>query len=110
MGATPSIDTARVTGRRQLTFNTLADVLADVEMLAHAKQIRHLGNWPPGQVLDHLARVMHGSIDGFPQRPPRVIRFFLRLLFKKRFLTRPMSAGFNLPKHMEADMVPAPVP
>jgi hypothetical protein len=106
----PPINTTSVVGRRQLTFNQLADVLADVEMLANAKQIRHLGNWPPGQVLEHLTHVMNGSIDGFPQRPPRVIRFFLRLLFKKRFLTRPMSPGFNLPRRMEANMVPAAVP
>lgn len=108
MSAT-AVNTARVAGRRTLTFNTLDDILADVEMLGRAQHIQHLGNWPPGQVMNHLAATMNKSIDGYPERPPRIIRFFLQLFLKKRFLTTAMSPGFKLPRRMEADMVPASV-
>ena len=105
----PDIDTASVAGRRTLKFNRLADISVDVEMLAAAKQLRHVGNWPPGQVLNHLAVVMNKSIDGFQARPPGVVRFFLRLLLKKRFLTKPMSPGFRLGRRMEEELVLAAV-
>ena len=105
----PDIDTSRVAGRRPLKFNSFADILADVDMLANAKQIRNLGNWPPGQVLNHLATVFNKSIDGFRERPPGVVRFFLRLLLKNRFLTKPMSPGFRLRGKMEGELVPPAV-
>lgn len=105
---TTLIKTAKVTGRRQLHFNSLDDILADVERLAKAKEIHALGNWSPGQVLEHLALVMNKSIDGFTSQQPAVVRFLLRLLMKKRMLTKPMSAGFTLPANAEAEIGPPP--
>jgi len=58
------IDTSKVIGRRQLHFTCLQDILADVDQLARAKDIRCLGNWSAGQVLKHLTIVMNGSMDG----------------------------------------------
>src|SRR5690242_5077248 len=104
-----AVDTTRVTGRRPLRFNGLADIRADVEALAQAKQLRNLGNWPPGQVLNHLAVVMNKSVDGFTARPPRIVRFFLRLLLKRRILAKSMSPGFRLPIKAQAELVPPPI-
>ena len=100
------IDTAKVTQRRQLHFDSLDDILADVERLAQCRHLRTLGNWSAGQVLQHLAIVMNKSIDGFANRPPAVIRFILRLIFRRRFLTKTMSAGFKLPAKAHAELVP----
>jgi Protein of unknown function (DUF1569) len=99
------IDTTRVAGRRTLRFNSLAEILADVETLARAQDVRAIGNWSPGQVVDHLATVMNKSIDGFTARPPGVVRFFLRLIFKKRLLARTMAPGFRLGRRMEEELV-----
>ena len=103
-----AINTAKVTGRRQLHFNSLDDILADVEQLAKAKEIRTLGNWSDGQILQYLALVMNKSIDGFVSRPPAIIRFVARWFFKKRFLTKTMSAGFKLPAKAQTELVPPP--
>jgi Protein of unknown function (DUF1569) len=100
------IDTTKVTGRRQLQFDSLQDIVADVEQLAKAREIRSLGNWSPGQVLKHLTIVMNGSIDGNLAKMPGIIRFIMSLGFKKKFLNKPMSAGFQLPARGAALLPP----
>src|SRR5436305_15072328 len=103
-----TIDTARVGSRRELRFNSLDDIAAEVERLAAAKEIKTLGNWSSGQVLQHLAMTMQNSIDGFPSFVPAAIRLFLRLFMKRRILTTPMSAGFKLPSNAAEHMLPKP--
>src|SRR4051812_3257589 len=102
MGA---VDTTKVADRRQLHFTCLDDIRAEVERLANSKELRTLGNWSAGQILQHLALAMNNSIDGFSSKVPGILRFLLRLFFKRRFLTRPMAAGFRLPAKSE-DLLP----
>jgi hypothetical protein len=106
---TTAIDTTKVTGRRTLRFNSLEDILADVEQLIKAREIRTRGNWSAGQVVQHLAITTNKSIDGFNFRVPWPIRLVLPLLLKRRFLTQTMSAGFNLSGKAEAEMVSPPI-
>lgn len=94
---TASINTYRVAERRKLRFESLDDIDADVDRLAAASEIRALGNWSSGQVLQHLATTMNNSIDGFPFAVPFPVRVLLRLFMKRRFLTQPMPPGFKLP-------------
>ena len=71
---TTRIDTGKVAGRRELHFNSVDDILADVDRLAGSREIRTLGNWSAGQIFEHVARVMDKSIDGsefnLPADPP----------------------------------------
>jgi hypothetical protein len=106
MSTATTVDTAKVTGRRELHFHNLDDIRADVEQLAQAHEIRALGNWSPGQVFKHLATIMNKCIDGFDRRLPWPVRFVLRLLFKRKFLTQPMKAGFQLPAKTATEIVP----
>src|SRR5262245_4925458 len=92
-----AIDTAKVRNRRSLHFENLEAALNDVEVLAKGK-IRTLGNWSPGQLLTHLARVMNKSIDGFENRPPWFFRLLGRWVFKGKILKSGMSAGHQLPE------------
>ena len=103
---TAAVETPKVTGRRQLHFNSLEDILADVDGLANASELRTLGNWSSGQILKHLALVMNASIDGFPAQLPGIVRFFLRPFFKKRFLSKPMAPGFKVPAKLAALLPP----
>jgi len=103
-----AINTAKVTGRRKLHFNSLDDILADVEQLAKAKEIRTLGNWSADQILKHVATLMNKSIDGFTTRPPWFVRLIVRLFFRSRFLHKPMAAGFKLPAAAQAELVQPP--
>jgi hypothetical protein len=104
-----AIDTAKVNLRRQLHFDGLEDILADIDQLACCREIKPLGNWSAGQIFNHLATVMNKSIDGFDTHLPSPLRFGLRLLFKNRFLYKPMAAGFKLPKRTAEELVSAPI-
>jgi hypothetical protein len=106
MSTATAINTAKVTDRRQLHFATLDDILADVNQLADAKDIRALGNWSPGQIFQHLATIMNKSIDGFDHHLPRSMRVLVRLFFKRRFLRNPMPPGFKLNKKTAAEIIP----
>ena len=101
------IDIKKVTGRRSLRFNSLDAIVADLDAL-EGKPLRSLGNWSVGQNLQHLAIVMNGAIDGLRFRAPWYIRALVGL-FKRRMLTKPMPAGFQLPKAAAAVMVPGAV-
>jgi hypothetical protein len=93
--AAAPVDSTKVTGRRELHFNTLDDILVDANGLA-AMPMRPLGNWSVGQATGHLARAMQMSLDGFADpRAPLPIRLFLKLL-KKRLLTKGLRPGFKL--------------
>lgn len=98
------VDTAKVQGRRVLKFNSLDDILADVERLNQSK-LRALGNWSPGQILKHVSINMIWCLDGAPVTAPWFIRLF-GWFVKNRFLTQPMSAGFTLPKATADHLVP----
>jgi hypothetical protein len=106
--STDVINTTKVTGRRQLHFGSLDDLLADVERLAACRRLQTLGNWSAGQIFEHLALTMNKSIDGFGWKMPAAVRFLIRLFFKRRTLTRSMSAGFRLPGRAK-EMLPPPV-
>src|SRR5580658_10196199 len=98
------VNTAKVIGRRQLKFNTLDDILADVERLAQGN-VRALGNWSPGQNLEHLAIVINGSLDGIDVRASIFMRLVARM-FRKRMLKMRMPAGFQLPRSAAALLPP----
>jgi len=100
-----AIDTAKVTNRRQLQFSKTEDIIADVEKLAAAREIRTLGNWSSGQVFMHLANTMNKSMDGFNHRLPWPIRVIARVFIKRGFLKKPMKAGFQLPAKSAAELI-----
>jgi hypothetical protein len=105
-----AIDTTKVLDRRTLRFSSLDDIAADVEMLARSREIRALGNWTPGQIFQHLAGVMNCCIDGFKTGLPGPLRFFIRVFFKRKALSKPMPPGFKLNAKAAAELIPGPLP
>lgn len=107
-----TIDTAKVQGRRTLHFDTVDDIVVEVDRLAKAREIKTVGNWTPGQIFNHLALVMNGAIDGtnfkipFPMNLVLPIFVFFR---KKKMLRDPMPAGFQLPKDAAQQVVSGPI-
>jgi hypothetical protein len=90
-----AVNTRRVSGRRKLRFESLADLETEVERLA-AADVESLGNWTLGQILSHLARVMLIAVGETPIRPPlmsRLIGFIFRPLLKRWLLESGMPAG-----------------
>src|SRR4051794_17832631 len=99
MGNTSTIDTANVTGRRELHFNSIDDALAEADRLAaleRSGQLQCLGNWSCGQVFNHLAIWAEYAYSPNPLKPPFVIKLMLRMM-KKRFLYAPMKVGAKIP-------------
>lgn len=97
MGA--NVKTGKVTGRRDLSFETLDDVLADLDRLeeAHAAgTLKMLGNWSAGQIFEHTATLFDFSVDGFSFKAPLFIRLMSPILKNKLFGPMPIPAGLQL--------------
>lgn len=100
-----TVDTSKVTGRRQVRYDSYDDLLRDAERLAGGN-VRTLGNWSYAQILEHLSRTMNAAIDGAGFQVPWFIRLGARLFFKKRALKGPMPAGFKLSGNSAKAFVP----
>jgi Protein of unknown function (DUF1569) len=100
------VDTARVSGRREISYRNHDEVLADVERLG-AGGYRQLGNWSLGQMARHLASAMNTALDGPAVRAAWPMRFVARLLFKNKVVRGPMKPGFQLPPKFAPSLVPA---
>jgi hypothetical protein len=90
------IDTAKTQDRRKLRFESIDDVLADVDRIVAADKagkLRRTGNWTAGQAMGHVAAWANYPYDGFPMGPPPwFVRIILRFL-KKKYLREGMPAG-----------------
>jgi hypothetical protein len=100
-----TVNTAKILNRRKLHFNTVQDILDDVERLDPATT-KTLGNWSGGQILTHLAIVIDGSIDGAPMRFNWLMRMLGRIM-KKRILSKGMGPGFQLKGAAAEALVPS---
>jgi hypothetical protein len=102
-----AVDVKSVSDRRKVHYDSLRDLVADVERLA-AGHVRTIGNRSFGQILGHLTLVMNNSIDGKSSALgiPWHIRIAARLL-RKQILARGLRPGFNLPEREDARMWPA---
>src|SRR5262245_61721492 len=93
------IETGKVTGRRTLHFETIDQMMAEVDRLVEAERAGHLkrlGNWTFGQILGHLATWAEYGYTGSPLNPPFFIKWILRLR-KHKFIWQPMAAGVKIP-------------
>jgi hypothetical protein len=106
------VDTAKVSGRRVLHFDSLDQALAEVDRLVEAERagrLKRLGNWTLGQTLAHLAAWTEYGYTGFPLRVPFFIRWILRLR-KRKFLYEPMSPGMKIPGVEGGTLATEPAP
>jgi hypothetical protein len=83
--------------RRVLSFSSLSEVMPDVDWLLQGHTT--VGRWSLGQICNHLASGVVGSVEGFPGRAPWLIRVTLGPLAKRQlFATGRMRAGMKLPE------------
>ncbi len=76
------VDTSQAE-RRSLRLATLADLSAEVNCVVRAAErgeLRTTGNWTAGQILQHVGKLMHFSLDGFPFAVPWPTRLVCRAL------------------------------
>jgi hypothetical protein len=101
-----TVDTTKVSPRRQLHFSSVREILDEAERLQKGN-VKALGNWTPGQIYKHLSVPMTACIDGFDFKA----NFFFRLmgrLMKKRFLSKTMLPGFNITGKAAEKLLPPP--
>jgi hypothetical protein len=60
-----------------------------------------------GQIFQHLANAFNGSIDGFPQAFPWLMRVLARI-FKKKLIGGAMPAGIKMPAKLAEVVMPEP--
>ena len=76
------VNTAKVEGRRQIDYKSMAELLAAAERMSSGN-VKTLGNWSAGQIFRHLANSFNGSIDGLQATFPWYIRWMGRIFKKK---------------------------
>src|ERR1700752_2937025 len=94
-----NVDTGKVSGRRSLRFESLDEMMAEVNRLAEAERggrLKSLGNWTLGQALGHIAQWMEYAYTPSPLNPPFFIRWFLRMQ-RKKYIHGTMKAGVRIP-------------
>ncbi len=94
------IDTKKIADHRQLRFESIDDVLAEIDRIVQAEEqgtLRAVGNWTPGQIMAHIAAWIEYGYDGYPLKPPPwFIRWILRRMGKK-YLRDGMPKGARIP-------------
>src|SRR5262245_4304541 len=93
------VDTGKVTTRRILHFESIDQMMAEVDRLVAAEragQLNHVGNWTLGQILGHLAVWSEFAYTEMPLNPPFFVKWIL-WFSKNSFLYKPMRAGVKIP-------------
>jgi Protein of unknown function (DUF1569) len=106
------VDTRKVAGRRALRFESIDQIMADVDRLVEAERagrLKCLGNWTLGQTLGHLATWAEYSYDGAPVKAPFFIRWAVWLR-KRSLLYGPMRAGIRIPGIKGGTLATEPMP
>ncbi len=101
-----AINTKKVTGTRDLRFNSLDEILAEAEVIDPATATT-LGNWTAAQIVEHVARFMTASRTGFPadMKPPLFLRVPFTLL-RGLVVHRKPPRGVKMPRQMVDAFVP----
>ena len=103
-----TVDTRKVTQRRELHYDSYDDLLADAERLATG-DVRTVGNWTLGQIFQHLAKAMDSAIDGTDMKFPWLMKkVFLLFMNKEKMLSETIRAGFKIPEKGQAQFSPEP--
>ena len=103
-----TVNTKKVTQRREVRFDSYDDLLADAERLA-SSDVQTVGNWTLGQIFKHLTQAMESAIDGTEMKFPWIMKKVFRLFVnKEKMLNEALPAGFKIPKKGEAQFSPDP--
>jgi Protein of unknown function (DUF1569) len=92
-------DAGKVSGRRILRFESIDELMVEVDRLADAERagrLKRVGNWTLGQTLGHVACWVEYNYTGAPLKVPFFIRWLCRLR-KQKFLYEPMRPGLKIP-------------
>lgn len=94
--------------RRNLSFASLDDVVADAENLL-ARGYDRAGNWDLAQVAGHLAEWLRFPVEGFPKMPLvlRPVAWLIRTTSGRRMREKILAEGFPAGGRTVPSTVPA---
>lgn len=92
------VNVKTVQGRRDVSFQTMDDIIADAERLVASLTTRTIGNWSLDKLIMHLAQTVDNSIDGFQLKVPLMIRLIMPFFKSKIINAKELKPGINLPK------------
>ncbi len=92
------VNSKTVHGRREVSYQTMDDIVTDAEKLVASPTTRTIGNWPLDKLIMHLSKTVHKSIDGFESKAPLVIRLIMPFFKSKIINAKELKPGINLPK------------
>jgi hypothetical protein len=95
------VKTSAVRDRRELHFSSMPDIQTDVEYLDSGDPPRTSGNWTAGQVVEHVAKMIQLSIDGFPRVKLALPLRILGRLLRGRILRDPLRSGLKFPQRFD---------
>lgn len=99
-----SVDTAKVTGRRDLHFDSVDEIVADAERMADGAHAQ-LGNWSLGEICQHLAQSLDSATDDNQVVPSLLFRL-IGPFMKKRMISQTMTPGFRMTSKMQPVFMP----
>lgn len=86
--------------RRDLTFETVNDVIEDVNQISVADAAGTLevcGQWTAGEILSHLSAWIEYGYEGYPiDAPPWLVRQVMKLMLRS-MLKSGMKPGIRIP-------------
>ncbi|MFK8114978.1 MAG: DUF1569 domain-containing protein [Rubripirellula sp.] len=93
---------AAAVDRRELTFQSIDEVAAEVERLASG-EVRTTGNHSFGQILNHLTLSQDVSTGrAVPPPPPFFMKLMMPLMRKMVINSKPLKPGVKLPASGES--------
>lgn len=95
------VDRKTVQRRRALSFETLDDLVNDIDSLAEQGDVEALANWTPAQIVEHVSLFIDMSVHGRPDIKAPWLARVLGPRIKGRLLRRPFKPGFNLPSSLK---------
>lgn len=95
------VNTAKVEGFRTLRFESLEDLLWELDRIEQSHRsgtLKQIGNWSPGRIFGHLAAWINYAYEGFPRgaHPPFFIRWIIKRQ-KAKYLRHGMPRGVKIP-------------
>ncbi len=86
--------------RRTLRFEQLEDIRNEAQRLVQPGT-NQSGNWTAPQAIEHIARTIDWSVNGFPFSLPLHFRLLGRLI-RNSSLKKTLPSGFKGPAHVRA--------
>lgn len=104
----PTAVNVKTAERRKLRFETLDDILVDVEVVTAGGAIDPpvTGNWTAAQNIYHVAFTVEMSNRGFDFSVPLPMKLVGRTLKLFKMHTKPISPGINPPAKVAAAFAP----